>query len=100
MKHREIFVHGLALQALRALGVTNENPTSEQILDHSIVQACAELESVESALEHNLEGDLQFGILLSVVRGIRKRLELAQECNETLAELTAEREAVESQAAE
>ena len=88
-EHREIFIHGLALQTLRALGVHGKSPTSEQILDHTIVQACIEIEAVEKVLD-GLQDHPELSTQVYILQGIRHRLELAQEHNETLADLIAE----------
>ncbi len=90
-EHRELFIHGLALQTLQALGVNGKRPTSEQILDHSIAQACIELEAVEKALD-GLQDHPKLFTHVYVLQGIRHRLELAQEHSETLADLAAEGE--------
>ena len=85
---REIFLQGLATYTTGALGVNGDRPTSEQILEHSITQACLELEVVEKVLD-GLQDHPELSTLVYVVEGIRRRLELANECNGTLAELMA-----------
>jgi len=85
-EHRGLLVQSLARKTLEMLGVGAESPTPEQVLDHSISQACIELEAVECLLDPDLKlADKP--LLMFVVQGVRLRLELAREHNETLAEL-------------
>ncbi len=91
-RHRELFVRELALRTLDALGVNGKAPTSEQILGHSVSQACIELEAVEKVLD-GLQDHPEFSTQVYILQGIRHRLELAQDCSETLADIAAEGEA-------
>lgn len=86
-------LRSLAQHTLDALGVVGKAPDEATILEHSIQQACAELEAVEEAI-----GKLdETSVWISVVAGIRHRLELATESGDLLAALLAE--PVESEAA-
>jgi hypothetical protein len=85
----------LARYTLEALGANGRNLTAEEILDHSVAQACLELEAVENILERNLQNDPELATLVYVVSGIRKRLVLARECNEILADVFAGSEAAQ-----
>lgn len=82
----------LAEHTLKALGVNGDKPDTATILEHSIQQACLELEAVESLLERS---QVQAGLneemsrLVYIVAGIRERLELACECGSMLANVMA-----------
>ena len=75
----------LATRALEALGVNGNAPNATHIMEHSIAQACLELQAVEAALEGGKVDQLVY-----IVMGIRQRLEFAQNGAEMLATLIAE----------
>jgi hypothetical protein len=75
----------LAVRAIEALGVNGAHPDAAHIMQHSIAQACLELEAVEAVLEKDINSTLVY-----IVMGIRQRLELAGQSAGLLATLIAE----------
>jgi len=79
----------LAGRTLDALGVNCKVPDQTTIMQHSIGQACLELEAVEKVLEREMG---EVALLVYVVMGIRQRLELAAHCGGILASMVADGE--------
>ena len=75
----------LAIRAIEALGVNGARPDAAHIMQHSIAQACLEIEAVEAAIEREQDNQLVY-----IVMGIRQRLELAGQSAGFLATLIAE----------
>jgi len=83
--YREMRLKHLAEMTVEMLGVGCKNPDGATILEHSIQQACSELECLEKALEARDETTP----LLSMIMGIRLRLHLAIDHRDVLADLVA-----------
>jgi len=84
---RDMDTKRLALRAIEALGVNSRDgkPSAAHIMEHSIAQACLELEVVEQILEN----DQDRGNMAYIVAGIRQRLEMAQHSASFLATILA-----------
>jgi len=85
---RKLDTECLAQRAIEALGVNTKDgkPSAAQIMEHSIAQACLELEVVEQILDK----DQDRGNMAYFVAGIRQRLEMAQHSASFLATVLAE----------
>ncbi|MET0795046.1 MAG: hypothetical protein ABW061_26245, partial [Polyangiaceae bacterium] len=86
----------LAQRAIEALGVGENASTGAEIMEHSIAQACLELEAVERVLDCE-QGEI--GGLVYIVAGIRQRLAMAQHSAPFLATVLAEGRAIDAAAA-
>ncbi len=75
----------LASRAVEALGVNGNTTDAAHIMEHSIGQACIELEAVEAVLERDPNSQLVY-----IVMGVRQRLEFAGTFAKTLAKMIAE----------
>lgn len=85
----------LAQRAVEALGVNGEKPTAATIMEHSIAQACLEIEAVERVLDRD---STELGELTYVLAGIRQRLTMAQHSAQFLASVLAEGQALDAEA--
>lgn len=65
----------LAQRAVDAMGVNSDRPTVSKILEHSIAQACIEIEAVERVLDRD---STELGELTYIIAGVRQRLTMAQ----------------------
>jgi hypothetical protein len=86
-KYRAQRLRCLAQHTLGALGAGGASDEAT-IIEHSVYQACAELEEVERAISR-ID---QTSVLLHIVEGIRHRLELALDSGDLLAALLVEAE--------
>jgi len=77
----------LAQRSIEALGVSGDKPSATTIMEHSIAQACLEIEAVERVLDRD---STELGELSYILSGIRQRLAMAQHSAEFLATVLAE----------